>query len=398
MAKLTDLKVKNAKPEATRQYLSDNGSGLYLAIQPSGHKSFVTFLRLKGGKQIKVTHGEAGVMTLHDARERNAAAIKQAKLGNDPRAEKKQAKINQQATQANSFAAVAEMYLGSNKVRNLRSVKQYRDNLHRLAFPHIGDRPITEIKRSEVIKALDHIERHSGARSADVALSAIRCVMNFYAIRDEDYRSPLVKNMGRVDPDNPGRKPRKLADDEIRKLWASGNRFVRFLLLTGCRRSEAAKMKWREVTGNMWLLPAARNKVKLDLTRPLSDMAIDALGERGEDDDFVFSNSPGKPMCSFSRIKKRLDKASGVTGWCWHDLRHTAKSLMSRAQVPSDHSEQALGHVLPGLKGRYDHHDFIAERGRALETLAGLLRLIIDPPPVDVPDLNAERQKRRARP
>jgi len=396
MPKLTDLRVKNVKPTDKRQSISDNGSGLWLVVQPSGHKSYVAMPRIKGGDQVKLTLGDASIMSLADARVACAEAIKQAKLGIDPRAEKKQAEIARQTSQANSFAAVAEMYLGQNKVRNLRSVKQYRDNLHRLAFPHIGDRPITEIKRSEVIKALDHIERHSGARSADVALSAIRCVMNFYAIRDEDYKSPLVKNMGRVDPDNPGRKPRKLADDEIRKLWASGNRFVRFLLLTGCRRSEAAKMRWRELTGNMWLLPAERNKVKLDLTRPLSDMAMDALGERGQDDDFIFSNSPGKPMCSFSRIKKRLDKAAGVTGWCWHDLRHTAKSLMSRAQVPSDHSEQALGHVLPGLKGRYDHHDFIEERGRALERLSGLIQLITNPPSTDIPDINAERQKRRA--
>jgi integrase len=141
-------------------------------------------------------------------------------------------------------------------------------------------------------------------------------------------------------------------------------------------------MKWEELTGNSWHLPAARNKVKLDLTRPLSALAMSVIGERGEDDEFIFSREPSKskPLGSFSKIKKRLDKASGVTGWCWHDLRHTAKSLMSRARVPSDHSEQVLGHVLPGLKGRYDHHDFIEERGRALETLAALIQSIVNPP------------------
>jgi integrase len=381
MAKLKDLVVMNAKPKAHRYELSDNGTGFRAIIFPSGRRSYATRLWY-GGAQIKVTHGRAGVLSLAEARVLSAEAIKQARLGIDPRAEKKAAKIARQVARANSFAAIAELHLNSNKVRKLRTVNQLRDNLHRLVFPHLGDRPITEIKRLEVSNALDHIEKHNGARSADAALSVISCVMNFYATRDENFRSPLVKGMRRADPKNPERPSRKLEDDEIRKLWGAGNRFMQFLLLTGCRRGEAAGMKWEELTGNSWHLPAARNKVKLDLTRPLSALAMSVIGERGEDDEFIFSREPSKskPLGSFSKIKKRLDKASGVTGWCWHDLRHTAKSLMSRARVPSDHSEQVLGHVLPGLKGRYDHHDFIEERGRALETLAALIQSIVNPP------------------
>jgi integrase len=37
-----------------------------------------------------------------------------------------------------------------------------------------------------------------------------------------------------------------------------------------------------------------------------------------------------------------------------HDLRRTARALMSRAKVPADIGERALGHKIPGVRGRYD--------------------------------------------
>ena len=75
------------------------------------------------------------------------------------------------------------------------------------------------------------------------------------------------------------RKPTKeraiLSDDELRAIWkATEDRqpfhaLVRFLLLTGARRNEARCLPWDEISGTDWKLPASRNKVKVDLTRPL---------------------------------------------------------------------------------------------------------------------------------
>src|SRR5262249_23165030 len=79
-------------------------------------------------------------------------------------------------------------------------------------------------------------------------------------------------------------RERVLSDDELRALWRAteGRKrpfapMVRFCLLTCCRRSEAMKMRWDELTENDWLLPAARNKVKKDLLRPLSAKAMAVL-------------------------------------------------------------------------------------------------------------------------
>jgi len=68
-----------------------------------------------------------------------------------------------------------------------------------------------------------------------------------------------------------------------------------------------------------------------------------------------------------------------------HDLRRTARSLMSRAGVNSDIAERCLGHVIPGVRGVYDRHSYRAEMAHAYEALAAQLNRIIDPQPNILP-------------
>jgi hypothetical protein len=43
---------------------------------------------------------------------------------------------------------------------------------------------------------------------------------------------------------------------------------------------------------------------------------------------------------------------------------------MSRCGCPPDHAERALGHVVGGVRGVYDRHEFKVEKTRVLEALA----------------------------
>jgi integrase len=153
---------------------------------------------------------------------------------------------------------------------------------------------------------------------------------------------------------------------------------VRFLLLTAARRDEARIMKWSEISSTDWTLPSARNKAKVDLVRPLSKAARSLLDTLPRDSAYVFAgrsgaiNNNGK-----GKGKKQLDEDSNVTGWRLHDLRRTARSLMSRAGVLSDHSELCLGHVLPGVRGTYDRHAYHAEKAEAFEKLAATIYAIV---------------------
>lgn len=88
---------------------------------------------------------------------------------------------------------------------------------------------------------------------------------------------------------------------------------------------------------------------------------------RFQDCSFLFTANGVTPFSTFSHAKRALDAASGVTGWRLHDLRRTARSLLSRAEVNPDIAERCLGHALPGVRGVYDRHKYLVEMRRAFE-------------------------------
>jgi integrase len=214
---------------------------------------------------------------------------------------------------------------------------------------------------------------------AHVTLAYLSKLFNWHAARNDDFRTPIVRGMGRVKPKDRERK-RILTDDELRAVWRAAEaslepfeRMVRFILLTGARRTEAAAMAWIELNGE-WILPAVRNKAKVDLIRPLSKEARAALPAKVDGCcPYVFTTDGATPLSGYSKFKVAFDKACGVTGWRLHDLRRTARSLMSRAGVPTDHAERCLGHVILGVRGVYDRYEYLEEKRDAFNRLAALI-------------------------
>jgi integrase len=108
-------------------------------------------------------------------------------------------------------------------------------------------------------------------------------------------------------------------------------------------------------------------------------MALDQLGGQQNKAQFVFPTRNGKPITDFWKYKLEFDKACGVSGYTIHDLRRTARSLLSRAGVSADVAERCLGHVMGGVRGIYDRHEYLEEKKRAFELLAGQIERIVNP-------------------
>jgi integrase len=221
---------------------------------------------------------------------------------------------------------------------------------------------------------------------AQFTLGVIRRLFAWHAVRTDDFSSPIVRGMSRIKASE-RKRDRVLNDDELASVWkvAESDRsafgpFIQFLLLTACRREEAARLTWSEITDCIWILPKERNKTKVALARPLSAsaQAVMAKAPRIAGSDYVFTSTGGR-FHADNRKKAQLDKASGTHGWTLHDLRRTARSLMARAGVPSEHAERCLGHVLGGIEGVYDRHSYRAEMARAYEALAAQIERIVNP-------------------
>lgn len=142
-------------------------------------------------------------------------------------------------------------------------------------------------------------------------------------------------------------------------------------------------LPWSEIDGNgVWVLPAARNKTKVKLARPLSDAALRVLPPRTG--KYVFSLDGGvTPIgrTNLTRLHVALLEDSGTAGWVRHDLRRTSRTLMARAGVSDEHAEQCLGHLIGGVKAVYNVHKYFNEKKQAYEQLVNLINSIINPTP-----------------
>jgi integrase len=385
MVRMTDIAIRNLKPGAERREIPDQHQrGLYVVVQPTGNKSFCVRYRYAGRPRKLTLQPGIGLAA---ARKEAADALYQVQQGKDPGAAKQRAKEEQRAAAADTLEAVCAEFFKREGER-MRSAKDWQRDLERLVFPTLGKRPVADVRRKDIVRLLDNVEDNNGAGQANVTLGIIRRIMNWYAARSDDFRTPIVRGMARTKPSEHARR-RILTDDEIRAVWRASDsmagpfgRYVQFLLLTAARRNEAAHLRWQEVVGADWTLPADRNKTKVDLTRPLSAAAQAVLAKvpRIAGADFVFS-ADGRRLGGFSRRKAEIDAASGITDWTLHDLRRTARSLMSRTGVSSEHAERCLGHVIGGVEGTYDRHGYHNEMLIAYEKLATLISQIVDPKP-----------------
>jgi integrase len=374
---LTDRAIRALQPtpEGKRRIVWDAiVPGLGIRITDRGVKTFVLVTRYPGAANpAPRSLGTYGAITLEAARAKAREWLGLIASGIDP---EQHAATKREQT----FQAISEQYfLRKAKAHRTRAVSEA--TLARLVYPTFGPRPIEAINRSDIVRLLDRIEDERGPIQANRTLGIINRVMNFHASRSDDFRSPIVRGMARGAEQA---RSRILDDDELRAIWKATADYpvfgplLRFILLTATRRFEAGHMRWSELNGSTWIIPALRYKTNLDHVIPLSSLALSTLPKRNG--DFVFSKNGGlQAMGGYQRHKQAIDEISGVSSWVVHDLRRTARSLLSRAGVPSDHAERCLGHVIPGVRGVYDRHEYFEEKARAFEALAGQVQRIIDP-------------------
>jgi integrase len=148
-----------------------------------------------------------------------------------------------------------------------------------------------------------------------------------------------------------------------------------------------------EIDKDVWTIPAERYKLKRPHVVPLTAPTLAAIKAQPKG-DVVFPQAKGTTFTMYGKGKELLDAAVAAAnggkplpGWTLHDLRRTARSLMSRAGVRSEIAERVLGHVIPGVRGVYDRHEYLDEKRDALERLAALVERILNPPAGNVIDL-----------
>jgi integrase len=356
-------------------------------------------------KQRWIGLGLHGSITPDQARTLAKKRAGEVADGRDPAGEQETTREQQakaQVAAVNTVNALLDDFLRE-YVRGpdaLRSADQVERAFTVYVRPRIGAKSIYDLRRSDIKAMLAEIAKEHGPVMADRVLAYVRKAFNWQMISDDEFKSPIVRGMARTKPKQRARR-RILNDQEIRDVWVALETadvptcyptFVRFLLLSASRRNEASMMSSDELDRGLWVIPGTRYKTKLDHVVPLSDGALALIGDKPQgcqkNSWFVFSTTNGKrPFSGFSKAKRALDaevavlrKSSGrddMPKWTLHDLRRTGRSLMSRAKVPADHAERALGHVMGGVRETYDRYEYLEEKRDAFLQLSNLLAGIV---------------------
>jgi len=387
---LTDKGIAALKPRAARYAHPDPElSGLYVRVTPNNVKSFACVARDPDGRQVWTTVGQCERMPVEEARERAREYLQRVRDG-----------LPAIAPKGETFGDVAANWIKRHVEPNeLRSGKEIKRLLDSHILPVWRDREFIAIKRSDVAALLDEVEDDHGARQADYCLNVVRSIMNWFAARHDDYGPPIVRGMRRQSPHAQSRT-RVLNDAEIAAIWkqaeakmpsASGKpewndtfgAFIRVALLTAQRREKLRTMRWDDIADDgTWTIPKApREKDSVgSVILPKAALAIINAQPQLASNTFVFAGRGQGPFNGFSKAKERFDgKLKGVKSWTIHDLRRSARSLMSRAGVPSEHAERVMGHAIIGVEGIYDRHTYAREKADALARLASLIDGIVHP-------------------
>ena len=160
-----DAVYRAAKPKE-KDYTISDGDGLHLLIKASGSKLW-QFVYTFDGKRKKLALGIYPAHTLEATRQETEEAREQIAKGIDPNEAKKQRKQAGQIDAENakrkaaglpilgSFEHAARDWLASivHLTGETTHIKK-TSRLERLAFPVIGDMPITAIKSADVLNTL----------------------------------------------------------------------------------------------------------------------------------------------------------------------------------------------------------------------------------------------------
>jgi integrase len=199
-------------------------------------------------------------------------------------------------------------------------------------------------------------------------------------------------------------RSRILTDDEIRAIWkqaAANGTFgalVRLLLLTAQRREKVVSMRRSDVSiDGVWTIAVeAREKGNAgELVLPPAALEIIRAQPQLGDNPYILAGRGGAHINGYSKAKRQFDeKLPDVAPWVLHDLRRTARSLMSRAGVRPDIAERVMGHAIAGVEGVYDRHEYCDEKADALARLATLINTILHPRSAEVLPIKRKGKRR----
>ena len=173
-----------------------NGNGLYLFVRPTGTRSWIQRMVIRGRRR-ELGLGAAGLVTLAEVHELALAIRKLARSGGDPLSEKRRAEG------VPTFTEAAERVLEQERDgwRGRWHAQNWWQSMERYVFPRIGRRPISEVNTADVLEILMPIW-HVQAATAREVRQRIRSVLEWAIALDMRNDNPCDRVLPVLGPQN----------------------------------------------------------------------------------------------------------------------------------------------------------------------------------------------------
>ena len=288
-----------------------------------------------------------------------------------------------------TFRAAAALTFEANRPRwrNVKTAKNWAQQLERHAFDVVGDLPVDQIGREHVLRILTpiwtkrpevarklrgrihttlawcqahgYIEHNIAGEAIDAALPAMPAVA-------AHYRALPYREVGNA-----------LDAVEASRASLCVKACVRFVALTACRSGEARGATWSEIDteAREWRIPGERMKTGAEHRVPLSDAALAVL-ERvrplRRESDLIFPSPRGGELSNMT-LSKAL-RTAGVDA-VPHGFR-TSFRTWAAEKTNADHAvmELSLAHAVgTAVERSYARSDLFGKRRGLMDRWAAFV-------------------------
>jgi integrase len=356
--------TSDGKPRSGPYRLTDR-DGLYLAILPSGVKSWRYDFKLQGRRVI--VYGTYPVISLEKARDLHIDAKRLATAGTIPAVHNGKIVSRAESLKAenagdNRFKTIGEEWYSAELKASPKS-KSWQENYSRwLSWCNdaFGSRPLPEIEAADVLALVKKIEAEGKANSAEHCRQVVARVFDYGItnLRAPRGFNPARAIQGAVIVPDPKHRP-KLDVKEIPAFLKAIDGHERedmrlalkILLHCFTRKNELSEAPWSEIDFDaaLWSIPASRMKKGRDHTVPLTSQTLTMfrrLKELSGDSPYILpSTVNAKEPIHRNALNDALKKI-GYDGekFTPHGARGTAASILSDAGWSKEVIKKQLAH------------------------------------------------------
>ncbi|MGI9274464.1 MAG: tyrosine-type recombinase/integrase [Endozoicomonas sp.] len=370
------------------------GQNLYLRISKQLKPSWLVRYTVKGSSRRKEhTIGAYPAVSLADAFVRATEVKEQAKMGVDLVLEEKQGEFD-----VKTMNDLFEVWLEFKK-KNIKSWHLQAGRYRREIKLSIGQYPPENVKAVQIREVLERIYKSGRPAVANDVLSDLKGMFSYGQKLQMMQVNPTehftVSDAGGIEE---GRE-RYLTAEEVKLVFEamratsmmSRDNYLScaLLLVLAVRKMELFGARFREFDFKeaIWRFPSERitSKTKRPPLRiPLESEVIEWLTElkyRSCGSEFVFPNRRPRSSKRFDHVSPdtlntAIDKMfklglfpQGLERFTVHDLRRSARTLMSDLGIFPWVAESCLGHKIRGVEGIYNKDEFYTERRKAQRQL-----------------------------